>query len=457
MVGARPLASAPTTRRALVVGGGIGGLAAAGMLERAGWQVLVRTRQHTAADADGGLFDDALGLWSPALSSLRAWFGAAPLAALQQEGCYVRAVDGYHDSRGRRLVGPSAPLGDGSGNRPSLLFVRRSLLLATLRGACGPRVSFCPDVPGSPGGWLAAAADGREGDDEPAFDLLIGADGVDSAVRTALLPHAGVPVDWGFTVYRGLAGGPGSASAESLLPDGRSYQAWGTRAHRFAAVPAGGGCVAWFLTARGPLPAEVATAAGARAFVRRTAHSEFAPCAASLVDATADAELGPPVRARAHAFSFLRGPPRVRAPGFSLASGRPGMRPGVALVGDAAQTLDPILAQGAGVAIEDAAELAACVGGWSRAEGGPTLAVLLERYATARAPRLRALGAVSLVADAAGQLSGAAAAARDVGLRALPSAIKSPAFEALLYLSLAPAPLAGRWRYEPPGPPPLYL
>ncbi len=57
----------------------------------------------------------------------------------------------------------------------------------------------------------------------------------------------------------------------------------------------------------------------------------------------------------------------------------------LALLGDAAHPVLPFLAQGAALAIEDAAVLAACL---SDAADVPTA---LARYAAARAPRVRAI------------------------------------------------------------------
>lgn len=467
-------------KRALVIGGNVGGLTSAAMLERAGWQVLVRTRGAPIAS-----FDDALGIWSPALAAMRTWLGPAAMMELASAGHFVTDVDGYHDGRGQHLCGPAAPLGDGSGERPSLLFVPRSALLRTLRGACGDGVTFADE--GDGGGGLASM------DEAGAWDLLVGADGADSSVRTMLYPTAARPVDWGFHIYRGIATRPqpsgrqerraeaaaavaapaGSHGAAALLPSGRSFQAWGAGGERFAAVPtavripssaghqAGGhaaSAVAWFATARGPPPADAHTAPAARAAVRALALSRFAPCAAALVDATADVHLCPPVQARAHSPGLLRAAlapraARARAPAFVGGGGQSGGEVAVALIGDAAYTLDPILAQGAGVAIEDAAELAACTAAWKRADGEAALDAALARFAVARRPRLQVLAAVSLLPDRIGQMAGWQAALRDRLLLAVPAALSSAAFEAALRLSLAPAPLAGQWRYVPPAPP----
>ena len=55
----------------------------------------------------------------------------------------------------------------------------------------------------------------------------------------------------------------------------------------------------------------------------------------------------------------------------------------IALLGDAAHAMLPFAAQGAGMAIEDAAVLAKCLGE-SQNEGGSTISTALQRYARLR-------------------------------------------------------------------------
>src|SRR6202158_3232982 len=59
----------------------------------------------------------------------------------------------------------------------------------------------------------------------------------------------------------------------------------------------------------------------------------------------------------------------------------------IALLGDAVHAMLPFAAQGAGMAIEDAAVLAKCVG-QSQNEGGPTIAAAMQRYARLRRSRV---------------------------------------------------------------------
>lgn len=405
----RSLVIGNSVKRALVIGNGVGGLSSAAMLARAGWAVTVRTSSATDAH------DDAIGIWSNALAALDAQLSGAG-AELSARGVYVQRVSGYHDGAGRRLCGPMRPLGDSpSGSRPALLFVRRSALLEVLHDACSREsVKFR-----------------AEAEDEAAAeaDLVVGADGAHSGARARYFPTAPALREWGFHVFRGIATG-----GSSLLPHGgASFQAWAAGARRFAAVPAPRGSAAWFATARGTPPGACVHNVAERRRVVAELTSSFEPCARALLDATPDAELAAPEAALAHP---------AGAGARLSACGR------VVLVGDAAHTLDPILAQGAGVAIEDAAQLASSTQRWLPSDGRPALARALQEYAAIREARVRALAAISCVPDALGQME--STTLRDTAMRMIPSPLSALGFEIAMAFSLAPSPMSGRWRYQPP-------
>ena len=64
----------------------------------------------------------------------------------------------------------------------------------------------------------------------------------------------------------------------------------------------------------------------------------------------------------------------------------------IALLGDAAHAMLPFAAQGAGMAIEDAAVLAKCLGA-TQNEGGPSIPAAMQRYARLRRPRVAGFSA----------------------------------------------------------------
>jgi 2-polyprenyl-6-methoxyphenol hydroxylase-like FAD-dependent oxidoreductase len=90
----------------------------------------------------------------------------------------------------------------------------------------------------------------------------------------------------------------------------------------------------------------------------------------------------------------------------------------IALLGDAAHAMLPFAAQGAGMAIEDAAVLANCLAeGPTENTAGVTAA--LKRYARLRGPRVAAVQRAARHAGQIYHLSGPAAIARDLVIRAM--------------------------------------
>jgi len=90
----------------------------------------------------------------------------------------------------------------------------------------------------------------------------------------------------------------------------------------------------------------------------------------------------------------------------------------VALLGDAAHAMLPFAAQGAGMAIEDAAVLAKCLGE-TRNESGPAIAVAMQRYARLRRPRVSRVQRAARQSGRIYHLTGPAAYARDLAIRAM--------------------------------------
>jgi salicylate hydroxylase len=90
----------------------------------------------------------------------------------------------------------------------------------------------------------------------------------------------------------------------------------------------------------------------------------------------------------------------------------------IALLGDAAHAMLPFAAQGAAMAIEDAAVLAKCLGE-SQSDGGPTLSAAMQRYARLRRSRVARVQRAARTAGQIYHLTGPAALARDLVIRAL--------------------------------------
>ena len=94
----------------------------------------------------------------------------------------------------------------------------------------------------------------------------------------------------------------------------------------------------------------------------------------------------------------------------------------IALLGDAAHAMLPFAAQGAGMAIEDAAVLAKCLGEYlaeSPSERGPPISAALQRYARLRRSRVAKVQRAARQAGRIYHLTGAAALARDLTIKAM--------------------------------------
>ncbi|MFJ3876668.1 FAD-dependent monooxygenase [Streptomyces sp. NPDC090077] len=357
--------------RVLVVGGGIGGLAAAIALHRTGWDVTVHERAAVHEDAVAAISLAANGL--RALDALGVGEAVRGAARPQYTGG-TRTPDGRWLSRmdGAAL---ERALGD------PVTGIHRSALHRLLRAALpadrlvhGKEVTF----------EELHARDRTGGLDA---DLVVAADGLHSRIRTALFPgHPGTaysgstalravtaePVDPGTDFA--LTWGPGSEFGHIRLADGRAE--W----HAVLNAPAG-------LRHADPL-----------AVLRRRFASWHRPVPQLLAATRPEDVLHHDVH-------------ELAVPLPSFVAGR------TALLGDAAHAMTPHLGQGACQALEDAVVLAA------ELAAGPDLPAALARYDSARRPRAQAVSRAARQAGRMGQqlTHPLALAARNTALRLAPS------------------------------------
>ncbi len=181
---------------AVVIGAGIGGLAAAAGLGAAGWDVTVCERAAAVEPAGAGLALAPNGL--RALDVLGIGDSVRARAVPQEIG--IRSPDGrwlVRSSTGRMLV-------DRFGD-PVILLPRAAVIDALLSRVPARALTLSTEVtsvlPGGPG---AARVTTPAGDLDAA--LVVAADGIGSATRAALFPgHPGLRYA-GFTTWRLLAG-----------------------------------------------------------------------------------------------------------------------------------------------------------------------------------------------------------------------------------------------------------
>lgn len=307
------------TQRAIIIGAGIGGLTAAIALRRAGLDVAVYEQAPELHDVGAGIT-----LWANALRALERIDMAGPVrqVGVATTTGAIRAPDG------RALVSPpTAALLRRFGT--VAVAVHRADLQSTLFDALGAgRVHLGKRCVGYEQGHDRVTTHFADGSTAQG-DLLVGADGLHSAVRTQLL-GAEPPHYAGYTAWRGVA----SFAHEHLSP-GYGFETWGC-GQRFGLVQIGRGRVYWFATHNTPAGGSDG-AHGRKHDVQQLFRGWHAPIEA-LIDATA-------------ADAILRNDIYDRDPAPRWGEQR------VTLLGDAAHPTTPNLGQGACMAIEDAVAL----------------------------------------------------------------------------------------------------
>lgn len=364
--------------RAVIAGAGIGGLAVACALGRTGWRVTVLERAADSGELGAGitLFDNAL----------RASDELGMGDALRSRGTWLRG-GGLRDPSGRWLLRASGV--DMSAGGLSLLSLHRSDLHRTLLEAqeseqiiTGAEVCAVDATDASV--HVTYMQDGVRRMLEAA--LVVGADGVRSAVRGCLHPRSPAPAYRGYAAWRGVGRLP--------LDERRVELTWGN-GDEFGIVPLGNERVYWFASQR---RAPGGDGGNRRADVLRRFGSWHAPIG-DVVRATPDGQL------------LQHDVVDLPTPLPPLATGR------VALLGDAAHAATPDLGQGAALALEDAVELGACL---ARSERDVTSA--LARYDRARRSRVQRVVRRSRMAGrVAHPRSRWALAARNALLRSVPT------------------------------------
>lgn len=381
--------ASPAARHALIVGAGIGGLATALFLVRAGWRVTIAEREATLHEAGAGL------QLSPNATRLLARLGMmadfTDLAVRPQE-MVVRKHDGAVLSR--PVLGKAAEQRFGA----PFLVIHRGDLQNVLR----QRAEKSPEIAFRLGHRIT---DLRETDDQVtgifetasgetvriAADLLVGADGLWSRVR----PLSGLPQPsqpQGKTAWRGLV----PREAAPIFAREAKVNLWlGPSAHLVHYPVSGGEAVNVVAIIDEPWLEEGWNAPGDPDVLTRL-FARWDEDARALIAASP---------------GWNRWALIDRAPESRWSRGR------VTLLGDAAHAMLPFLAQGASQAIEDGVSLAAHLG----AAGNPApIAGALAQYDRVRIARTARIQSGARSQGRIYHLSGPLAFARDTALRLLP-------------------------------------
>jgi 2-polyprenyl-6-methoxyphenol hydroxylase-like FAD-dependent oxidoreductase len=367
------------SRRALIVGAGIGGLAAAITLRRAGWDVRVLERAHSPRE-----LGFALALAPNALKALRE-IGLAD--AVAREGAEVQSFAVYRaDGSLLKRVNFRA----GGTDMRSVVTLRPALHGALLTAAGSDTLLLGHDV-----SEVATTSDGVAvtlGDGRVLHaGVVVGADGVGSSVRRRLHPGEPAARPSGYHALRGVTHDAAQAMAGVNV-----------------AVLLGEGIEAGF-----------ARASATAVYWYCSLVDEYAPphATAAQVLARCTHQLDPRFAAIAHAArpeDMRLEPLLLRSPIAEWGRGR------VTLLGDAAHPVLPHTAQGAALALEDAVALGLVLG----RQGDPEAALRL--YERVRSKRTRqVVRAGPRIAALTTTRSRVRIAARNAAIRLLPGIVLS--------------------------------
>ena len=324
--------------RVLIVGGGIAGLSLSLALRDSRWQAELVEREHGQDGAGAGL-----AVQPNAMRALRR-LGAG--AAVERAGAVVGRF-GYRDQHGAWLC--DVELDDLWAGVGPFIGISRAALHDALRSR-PDRCRYGVTVTAlQPHGEKVLVTFGHATTAE--YDLVVGADGLNSVVRRAALAGP-APVYAGQMAWR------------SLAPAGRSplggVQFWLGEDRFFGLCPAGPGLTYGFGNIAGPRQTEPAAGRA------RRLRGHFAGFGAEVLEYLAAL----PGDAAIHCS------PVEWLPATCWSSGR------VVLIGDAAHAMSPMMGQGGCMAIEDALVLAGELG---RATGVPDALAAYERR---RRPRV---------------------------------------------------------------------
>jgi salicylate hydroxylase len=380
------------SRTIVVAGAGIGGLTASLALAAQGFRVVVLEKAERLEEAGAGL------QLSPNASRVLIDLGLQPRLAAR--AVTPDAISIMSARRGGEIA--RLPLGEAAGLATGAPYwvVHRTDLQAALQAEVSdhPDIELrlgCQfeDVTGHARGLTVVHRSGTTRRQDLAV-ALVGADGIWSSVRQHLFPQVQPQ-------FSGLIAWRGTLEARALPREhaARRVQLWmGPNAHLVAYPISGGRQINVVAVVAGTWNRPGWSAPGDIGEIKNAfASSPWPATARMLVGAVDDW--------RKWAL-------------FTLPEGGEWTDGAIALLGDAAHAMLPFAAQGAGMAIEDAAVLAKCLG-QSQHEDGPTIPAAMQRYARLRRSRVMRVQRAARQSGRIYHLGGAAALARDLAIQAM--------------------------------------
>jgi salicylate hydroxylase len=380
------------SRTVFVAGAGIGGLTASLALAAKGFRVVILEKAERLEEAGAGL------QLSPNASRVLVGLGLQP--RLTARAITPEAVSLMSARSGGEII--RLPLGEAATARAGAPYwvVHRADLQAALQAEVNdnPDIELrlgCQfeDVVPHAKGLTVVQRSGMTRRQDLAL-ALVGADGIWSAVRHHLFPDVQPQ-------FSGLIAWRGTLEATQLPREYTSgrVQLWmGPNAHLVAYPISGGRQINVVAVVPGTWNRPGWSAPGDGNELKSTFASSRWPGPARMMIGAVDGW-------RKWAL-------------FTVPEGGEWSKGAIALLGDAAHAMLPFGAQGAGMAIEDAAVLARCLGE-TQNEGGPTMAAAMQRYARLRRGRVARVQRAAQRNGWIYHLTGPAAFARDLAIKAM--------------------------------------
>ncbi|QIP08992.1 FAD-dependent monooxygenase [Bradyrhizobium symbiodeficiens] len=380
------------SRTIVIAGAGIGGLTAALALAARGFRIVVLEKAERLEEVGAGL------QLSPNASRVLVALGLTE--RLKLRAVVPEAVSIMSARAGGELL--RMPLGEAASARAGAPYwvVHRADLQSALAGA----VADHPDIDLKLGATFEDVAPHAKGltvvhrsgtiRRSDLASALIGADGIWSTVRQHLFPEVQPR-------FSGLIAWRGTLDATQLPKDytARRVQLWmGPNAHLVAYPIAGGRQINVVAVLPGTWNRPGWSTPGDPLEVMDAFAAPRWPAPARMMLATVDSW-------RKWAL-------------FGVPDGCPWSKGPVALLGDSVHAMLPFAAQGAGMAIEDAAVLARHLS-FEAAESTAGISAALTQYGRARQARVRRVQRTARQQGRIYHLSGPLAAARDLAIRAL--------------------------------------
>ena len=380
------------SRTIFVAGAGIGGLTAALALAGQGFRVIVLERAERLEEAGAGL------QLSPNASRVLVGLGLEPrLAGRAVTPDAISIMSARSGGEIARL-----PLGEAATSRAGAPYW--VMHRADLQAALQAHVNDHPDIELRLGcqfedatphakGLTVVQRRGMTRQQEVAL-ALVGADGIWSTVRHHLFAEV-QPQFSGLIAWRGTL----EATALPREHTARRVQLWmGPNVHLVAYPISGGRQINVVAVVPGTWNRPGWSAPGETTEIKNA-------FAAAQWPATARMMIGAVDEWRKWAL-------------FTVPDGGEWTEGAIALLGDAAHAMLPFAAQGAAMAIEDAAVLAGCLGSL-QGSGAPALSAALQSYARLRRARVLRVQRAARQAGRIYHLTGPAAYARDLAIKAI--------------------------------------